>query len=154
MLLYDQDLLTVLDDVSMEPPSSASDIPRLVYCADGRIGVQFDSNDLHRLVTPAKWLSDGCINGCASLLHAMFDSEGGWAVFSTHLISLIQCQVTNDAIWRNVRRNKFWKRRNWIIPIHRRDGSHWVLVLVDISQRVILLFDSFAGSQIDRKSVV
>jgi hypothetical protein len=47
MVLYDQDLLAVLYDVSMEPSSGASDIPRLVYCADGRIGVQFDSDDLH-----------------------------------------------------------------------------------------------------------
>ncbi|KIL57472.1 hypothetical protein M378DRAFT_16228 [Amanita muscaria Koide BX008] len=143
-MLCDHDLLTVLHEVSMAPSSGTSDIPRVIYRADGRIGIQFDSDDVHRLATSKKWLSDGCINGCASLLHAMFDSEGQWTVFSTHVLPLVHMKLKDDNIWRNTRRTKFWKRPHWIIPIHRKDESHWVLALVDVSKSTVLLFDSFA----------
>jgi Ulp1 family protease len=131
----------------MVPSSAASDIPRVVYRSDGRIGLQFNSDDLHRLATPNKWLTDGCINECASLLHAMFD-DGKQALFSTYIIPLIHEKRKDDDIWRNTKKTKFWKRRYWIIPIHRKDESHWVLALVDISRRIILLFDSFAQPEI------
>jgi Ulp1 family protease len=76
----------------------------------------------------------------------MFDNDE-WALFSTYVIPIIRTKRKDDDVWRNTKKTKFWKRHNWIIPIHRRDESHWVLAIVDVSNTTILLFDSFAQGE-------
>jgi len=77
----------------------------------------------------------------------MFDN-GEWALFSTYVIPLIHAKCNDKDIWCNTKKTKFWKRHDWIILIHCRDELHWVLALVDISNRMIFLFDSFAQVEI------
>lgn len=92
---------------------------------------------------PCRWLSDDCINGCAVLFQAIFSNQKDHAIFSTFNIVHIRDNVSDERLWRNTQFTRFWKRLTWILPIHRKSQSHWVLAIVQVVDRHIALFDSF-----------
>lgn len=147
---WDNGLLETLEQFC---PTTTDDTdhpsPRLVKRSDGRVGIIFELEDIKRIAMPHQWLSSGCINGCAALFQAMFSNQKDHALFSTYNITHIRNDDDDQVLWRNTRGTRFWKRRIWILPIHRERQSHWVLAIVQVADRRITLFDSFAqGSKV------
>jgi hypothetical protein len=107
--------------------------------------VFFHAEDIDRLVSPTALLDDICLNGCAALLHYEFDpTPGRFAVLSTYTLQLIRRDASDDELWRNTKRTKYWEKSVWILPIHRPASCHWVMCRIDFMAMRIDLFDSFA----------
>ncbi|KIL60922.1 hypothetical protein M378DRAFT_1061934 [Amanita muscaria Koide BX008] len=117
---------------------------RVVKRSDGRIGVVFETDDINRIAKPRQWLSSSSINGCATLFQAIFSSQKDHAIFSTYSLVHIRNNVNDEVLWRNTQGTRFWKRPIWVLPIHRENQSHWVLAIVQVTDRLISVFDSFA----------
>ncbi|KIJ20748.1 hypothetical protein PAXINDRAFT_39745, partial [Paxillus involutus ATCC 200175] len=65
------------------------------------------------------------------------------AVFSTHNLTRIQYNASNEVLWKAMRCICFWKKQIWIILIHRPSPiGHWVLCIARLSWKELLLFDS------------
>jgi hypothetical protein len=118
---------------------------------DGLPSKRFDPLDLERL-QPTKMLNDVCINGGAALLQDHFSSLGNGtttfsqrcAIFSTYDLPRARYQGSEDGLWRNTYKLKYWEKDIWILPIHRPKALHWVLCVVDLRTHQLFLFDSFA----------
>ncbi|KAG2091619.1 hypothetical protein BD769DRAFT_1631979 [Suillus cothurnatus] len=105
----------------------------------------FEPKDIKILASPTALLNDSLINGCAVLLY--LDSLQAspavqqYAILSTHDLPRIRYNASDDMLWRNISRTKYWAKDVWIIPIHRPSGvGHWVF-------KELHLFDSFAEQQ-------
>ncbi|RDB20436.1 putative ubiquitin-like-specific protease 1B, partial [Hypsizygus marmoreus] len=110
--------------------------------------------ELDILANPNGRLNDGCLNGVAHLLQAVFSQpgheshypSGRCAIFSTFDLHMVRYHASDADIWRRTRATQYWERAVWILPIHRRSPSeHWVLAIIYPEARRVLLFDSFAG---------
>ncbi|EMD34765.1 hypothetical protein CERSUDRAFT_54749 [Gelatoporia subvermispora B] len=121
-------------------PRSATS-PRIVFTTD----------DYSRLADPDALLNSDCINECAVLLQRNISTPmaRNCAIFSTY--DVVSANQSNDggALMRSVKRMPYWERNIWLIPIHRpgyggAGVGHWTLVVVDIPQRILYQFDSFA----------
>ncbi|KAF9223335.1 hypothetical protein BS17DRAFT_668474, partial [Gyrodon lividus] len=65
------------------------------------------------------------------------------AVFSTHNLTHICYNATDEVLWKATARMIFWFKDLWIIPVYRPSlVGHWVLCIVHFSQKELLLFDS------------
>jgi hypothetical protein len=67
------------------------------------------------------------------------------AILSTFDLLRVRYNTTDDSLWRNLKKTKFWERDIWIIPIHRAKSCHWVLSVANPARREFLIFDSFAS---------
>jgi Ulp1 family protease len=109
----------------------------------------FEPKDIKILASPTALLNDSLINGCAVLLY--LDSLQAspavqqYAILSTHDLPRIRYNASDDMLWCNISRTKYWAKDVWIIPIHRPSGvGHWVLCIVHLQSKELHLFDSFA----------
>ncbi|GLB38031.1 hypothetical protein LshimejAT787_0410820 [Lyophyllum shimeji] len=113
----------------------------------------FEATDLDIMANPRRLLNDVCLNGIASLLHGLFSQPSDpaephstqCALFTTFHLPMIRYHAVDSEIWRRTSRTEFWRKRIWILPIHRkRPALHWVLCCVSLDTRELFLFDSFA----------
>lgn len=77
------------------------------------------------------------------------DALGGFdpasiAILSTHDLVLTKFGVPDDQIWRNTRKTEYWRKKVWVLPVHRPDAHHWVMCVIYPNLKQINLFDSFA----------
>lgn len=112
---------------------------------DGFPSISFDAEDVERLVSPDALLNDICINGCAALIYSEVDPDPErYSVISTYTLQLVRQNSSDDVLWRNTKRTRYWEKSVWILPIHRPTSSHWVMCRIDFTAKRIDLFDSFA----------
>jgi len=90
-------------------------------------------------------LNDVCINGGAALLQEHFHDTKKIAILTTYDILRVRYRASDDDLWRNIRKTKYWCRDTWILPIHRRTTEHWVLCVICLEDHRLLLFDSLAA---------
>ncbi|KAJ3553783.1 hypothetical protein NM688_g3435 [Phlebia brevispora] len=106
--------------------------------------VYFSPSDIARLADPHAWLNDVCIDDCASLLREAFGNVGqACAVFTTFEVSYLRCGAYGR-LSRSARRNRYWERDIWLLPLYQENRKHWTLAVLVCSQRTIYHFDSFA----------
>jgi Ulp1 family protease len=68
------------------------------------------------------------------------------AILSTHDLSRIRYNASDDILWRNTVWTSFWEKDIWIIPIHRpAPVGHWVFCAVYFATKELHLFDSLAA---------
>jgi hypothetical protein len=102
-----------------------------------------------RLSSPKDWLNDECINSITALIHyRLLDSNqrsnaSDCAVFSSVIFTLMTTDATDERLWRNARRSRYWKCRTWLFPIHYL--NHWVVAMVLVREGVVYLYDSFGS---------
>ncbi|KAG6377895.1 hypothetical protein JVT61DRAFT_14683 [Boletus reticuloceps] len=144
----------LLEDV-FEVPATPSSGPtsfgaRVRSATKGFRGIAFEAKDIHILANSEARLNDVCVNGCAALVYSKnLEHEASQvAVFSTHDFPRIRYHATDEDLWRNTSRTKFWQKAIWILPIHRPSSwGHWVLCSIHFDTHRLLLFDSLAESQ-------
>ncbi|KAK7064632.1 hypothetical protein R3P38DRAFT_2492092 [Favolaschia claudopus] len=68
------------------------------------------------------------------------------AVFSTYDLPLVHYKGSDPDLWRRISPTQYWDKPIWLIPVHRPDQRHWVLVVVLIPARKLLFFDSLASA--------
>ncbi|KAG6369442.1 hypothetical protein JVT61DRAFT_14860 [Boletus reticuloceps] len=119
--------------------------PRIRPAQDGFNSVAFDTVAINRLISPTALLDDTCINGCAALLYSEFNPRPrDVLVISSYIMQFIRQGASDDVLWRNTKRTKYWEKPVWILPIHRPTSSHWVMCRIDFTVKRIDLFDSFS----------
>ncbi|KAJ7139121.1 hypothetical protein C8R44DRAFT_827907 [Mycena epipterygia] len=67
------------------------------------------------------------------------------AILNTYDLVRVRYKASDDILWKNVHLTKFWDKPLWLIPIHRVDQEHWVLMVVDVTGQQLLFFDSLGG---------
>ncbi|KAJ3558744.1 hypothetical protein NM688_g740 [Phlebia brevispora] len=115
--------------------------------------VCFSPSDLARLADPHAQLNDICIDDCAALLREVFGNvQQACAVFTTFEVSSLR-RGAHDTLSRSARRNRYWERDIWLLPLYQEDRKHWTLAVLIRSQRAIYQFDSFADETFWRQDV-
>ena len=115
-------------------------------------GFDLGPTELQILSTKDSFLNAICMNGLSNLLKALFvrdswhhSSASRCAIFSTYDLHRIRSNATDYELWRSTRHLKFWEMDIWILPIHRRTESHWVLAVLYLQRKEVHVFDSLAG---------
>jgi len=121
---------------------------------------EFEAADLARLKSPTALLNDVCLNGTAAYLWRVFCCDALYsrhatkcALFSTYDLNRIRYKASDRDLWKSVKKNEYWQKDVWIIPIHRRQQCHWVLAVVQLKKGRILFYDSLAGKKGWRQDV-
>lgn len=111
----------------------------------------FQLSDQDIFNTPTALLNDTCVNGAAAFLRMLYggtfeymQSGSRCALLSTHDLVRIRYNASDENLWRNISRTKYWMKDIWIIPIHRPHQCHWVLCVAYLQRNEFILFDSFA----------
>ena len=99
-------------------------------------------------------LTDTCINGLSALLQAIIgrdpqhlDTANQCVIFSSYDLVRIHYKVPDAELWRSTYRREYWKKKIWIIPIHRQAERHWVLAVLHLESKVVHLYDSLGMRQ-------
>ncbi|KAJ7923199.1 hypothetical protein B0H13DRAFT_1530788, partial [Mycena leptocephala] len=75
------------------------------------------------------------------------------AVFSTYDLPCVRYKGSDPDLWRLVSPTQYWEKPLWLIPIHRPQMEHWVLVVVVVPMRELFFFDSMASRRGWRKDL-
>ncbi|KAK7053896.1 hypothetical protein R3P38DRAFT_3305315 [Favolaschia claudopus] len=67
------------------------------------------------------------------------------ALFTTYDLPLVHYKGSDPDLWRRISPTEYWDKPIWLIPIHRAEQAHWVLIVVLISSQKLLCFDSLAS---------
>jgi len=126
------------------------DSPRTFHRKHGLPSVHFEVRDLAILKSGTARLNDICINGGAALLQDHFappNDTHRCAILSTFDLVRVRYRASDEDLWRNIHKTKYWDKCIWILPIHRRTTEHWVIGIVSLKDHRILLFDSLAAER-------
>ncbi|KAK6992139.1 hypothetical protein R3P38DRAFT_3409057 [Favolaschia claudopus] len=124
--------------------------------------LEITPHDLRPFALPTGRLNGFGLNGCAASLlninRAPYSptkaSADRCAVFSTYDLGLVRFKGSDPDLWRHISPTEYWDKPVWLIPIHRKEAEHWVLVVVLIPTRQLLFFDSLASAQGWRQNLV
>ncbi|KAJ7774618.1 hypothetical protein DFH07DRAFT_865897 [Mycena maculata] len=124
---------------------------RIVVPCDSHPMREIEASDLARIQSPTGRLNGHLINGIAASLLSYHshptcpytEHASLCAVFSTYDLPRVRYNSSDDELWRNIAPTRYWEKSLWIIPIHRPNEEHWVLVVASIHSQELWFFDSF-----------
>jgi hypothetical protein len=101
------------------------------------------------------------LNGVAASVHTLSSGDfsptkataNQCAVFSTYDLPCVRYKGSDPDLWRLVSPTQYWEKPLWLIPIHRPQLEHWVLVVVVVPTRELFFFDSMASRRGWRKDL-
>lgn len=122
---------------------------------DGRRRLTIEPGDLDRLRQPTRWLNNICLNGVARALLDLYRDPttstsahaARCAVLSTLDLHQVQYNTSDAVMWHHLSPTKYWEKPIWLVPIHRRAQSHWVLAVVSVPDTTLYFFDSFSDRE-------
>jgi hypothetical protein len=141
-----QDLTAHIDTLQIIPEQR----PRTVVRLHGRRSLRITVSDQDRIRSPTGRLNGFGINGLAASFQSVFCHPhtptealaNRCAVFSTYDFAHIHCLAQDEELWRHTSPTAFWDKPIWLLPIHRSQQEHWVLVAVYIHEQRMSFFDS------------
>jgi hypothetical protein len=141
-----QDLKAHIDTLPIIPEP----FPRTVVRSHGRRSLRITVSDQERIRSPTGRLNGFGMNGLAASFQSLFcrphtSTEAlanRCAIFSTYDFAQIHCLAPDADLWRHTSPTAFWDKPIWLLPIHRSQQEHWVLVAVYIHEQKICFFDS------------
>ncbi|KAJ7890404.1 hypothetical protein B0H13DRAFT_2341035 [Mycena leptocephala] len=109
--------------------------------------------DMAPFVRPTGRLTGFGLNGVAASLHTIFSSTfspttasaSQCAILSTYDLPCVRYKGSDPDLWHRVAPTQYWEKPLWLIPIHRPQEEHWVLVVVVVPTRELFFFDSMAS---------
>ncbi|KAJ6606334.1 hypothetical protein DFH09DRAFT_896986 [Mycena vulgaris] len=133
-------------------PIESRSTTRVVVPQDGRPRCEIEASDWARIQSPTGRLNGHLLNGlAASLLNILShptsmytESASKCAVLSTYDLPRVRYHASDAELWRHVSPSRYWEKDLWLIPIHRPNEEHWVLVVASIRQQQLWFFDSFS----------
>ncbi|TEB09262.1 hypothetical protein FA13DRAFT_1806693 [Coprinellus micaceus] len=109
----------------------------------------FDPDELEIIRGDDSRLTCNGINNCAALLSSILSQSDvapkvqRCCVFSSYDILKARYSVGIDRLWRCTRNLGFWKKKLWILPVHRAyPMEHWVCMAIIPENKRIYVFDS------------
>ena len=109
----------------------------------------FDPDELEIFRGDDSRLTCSDMNNCAALLSWILSHSDAapkverCCVFSSYDILKARYSVGIDRLWRCTSSLGFWKKRLWILPIHRAyPVEHWVCMAIIPKNKCIYIFDS------------
>ncbi|KAJ7833920.1 hypothetical protein B0H13DRAFT_1914324 [Mycena leptocephala] len=101
------------------------------------------------------------LNGVAASVHTLSSGDfsptkataNQCAVFSTYDLPCVRYKGSDPDLWRLVSPTQYWEKPLWLIPIHRPQLEHWVLVVVVVPTWELFFFDSMASRRGWRKDL-
>ncbi|KAJ7876976.1 hypothetical protein B0H13DRAFT_1893443 [Mycena leptocephala] len=101
------------------------------------------------------------LNGVVASVHTLSSGDfsptkataNQCAVFSTYDLPCVRYKGSYPDLWRLVSPTQYWEKLLWLIPIHRPQMEHWVLVVVVVPTQELFFFDSMASRRGWRKDL-
>ncbi|KAJ7828174.1 hypothetical protein B0H13DRAFT_2437996 [Mycena leptocephala] len=148
-------------DISFIPDLATRNASLQVFTGDcshfvvrpGRRPLEITTDDLAPFIHRTGRLTGFGLNGVAASLHILFSgafsptktSANQCALFSTYDFPCAHYKGSDPDLWRLVSPTQYWEKPLWLIPIHRPEEEHWVLVVVVIPTQELFFFDSLAS---------
>ncbi|KAJ7924775.1 hypothetical protein B0H13DRAFT_1863641 [Mycena leptocephala] len=102
------------------------------------------------------------LNGVAASVHTLSSGDfsptkataNQCAVFSTYDLLCVRYKGSDPDLWRLVSPTQYWEKPLWLIPIHRPQMEHWVLVVVVVPMRELFSSTVWLPAEVGKKTFV
>lgn len=129
----------------------AQSATRVVLPFDGRPLHEIEASDLARIKSLVGRLNGFLINGIAAAFLSCHSHPTSLyteparkcAILSTYDLPRVRFRGSDAELWRSVEPTRYWEKPLWLIPIHRQNEEHWVLVVASVHEQTLWFFDSF-----------
>ncbi|CAK5281201.1 unnamed protein product [Mycena citricolor] len=110
---------------------------RKVVGLHGLRSADLQCDDMDRVLQKTGRLNNFALNGLAKSLFGIFAEPHSpfsnqvlqCALFSTYDLARVQTQASDQDLWRSTAQTIYWRKRLWVVPIHRPSQEHWVLAM-------------------------